>query len=160
LGNGWKWHAPKDPASCLSLSLRSRLETYRKQLRQCHKKFTEESVHQLRVATRRLMTQCILLRCVTAGNDAEKARQKLKQRLKTLGALRDTHVQRLFIEAQLRRFPELAAAQSFLHKRELRLARTTASKVRRFQTRKLEKWTLSMCRQLEAQPPTQFGRAL
>src|SRR5262249_46717213 len=105
LGGGWKWQGPKDPAAFLCFSLRSRLEAYRKQLRQCHKKFTEESVHQLRVATRRLMTQFILLRCVTAGNNAEKARQKLKQRLKTLGALRDTHVQRLFIEAQLKRFP-------------------------------------------------------
>jgi CHAD domain-containing protein len=154
------WRVPPDVGLCVAKSLRDRWQSYRKQLRQCQKEFSEGSVHQLRVTTRRLMTQCTLVSCVTSGNKAEKARQKLKRRLKILGELRDTQVQRMFIEEQMVRFPELTSVRGFLQRREHELVRTVSGKVHRFKTRKLGKWTLALCQELATHPEDPCKRDL
>jgi CHAD domain-containing protein len=90
------------------------------------------------------MAQIVMLACVTPGQAAENARILLKRRLKALGELRDTHVQRLFIEKQMLRFPELIFVRDFLQRRERRLERVAADKVKGFKTRKLEKWVMRL----------------
>jgi len=120
--------------------LQGRWESYRGQLRGCQENFSEEAVHELRVATRRLMAQIVMLDCIALGKAAENARMLLKRRLKALGELRDTHVQRLFIEKQMTRFPELIFVRDFLQRRERRLERAAREKVKGSKTRKLEKW--------------------
>ena len=92
---------------CLAAALDSRWRSYRERLRQCQEKFSEEAVHELRVATRRLLAQFILLSCVAPSTALEKARRILKRRLAALGDLRDAQVQRLFIEEKAASFPEL-----------------------------------------------------
>ena len=142
---------------CLLNSLRSRWESYRAQLRSCQYCFSEETVHELRVATRRLMAQFVMLGCVTPGDTAEKARRLLKRRLKALGELRDTQVLRLFIERHLGRFPELLFVRDDLRRRERRFERVTAAKVKAFKTGKLEKATLTLGEHL-ARAPVRAGR--
>jgi CHAD domain-containing protein len=136
----------------LARSLRGRWELYQAQLRRCQDDFSEESVHQLRVATRRLMAQFVMLGCVTPGKTAEKARRVLKRRLKALGELRDTHVLGLFVERQLERFPELLFVRDILKQRERRLERATAAKVRTFKLGKLERATLTLGEHLAGEP--------
>lgn len=138
------WKPSTTVAPFLSKSLRSRWESYRGQLQACQERFSEEAVHELRVATRRLMAQFIMLGCVTPGKTAESARRILKRGLKALGELRDTHVQRLFVERLMVRFPELIFVRDFLQRQERRQERSAASKVRTFKTRKLEKWISRM----------------
>ena len=116
------WDVPDNAALCLASGLRNQWQFYREQLRRCQKDFSETSVHQLRVATRRLMTHYILVDCVTSGDKAERARRKLKRRLKMLGQLRDTHVQRIFIEQHTPDFPELGLLRDALGQREQDLA--------------------------------------
>jgi len=128
----------------LAKALRSRWESYRAELRRCQDDFSEQTVHKLRVATRRLIAQFDIAGCVTPGTTAEKARWCLKGRLKALGELRDTHVQRLFIERRMERFPELILVRDFLQRRERGLERAAAAKVKGFKTRKLEEWTLGL----------------
>ncbi len=94
----------------LAAALESRWESYREQLRRCQEEFSEEAVHELRVATRRLLAQFILLSCVAPSAALEKARRILKRRLAVLGDLRDTQVQRLFIEQTDRQFSGARAA--------------------------------------------------
>jgi len=134
------WHVRTAVGPFLANSLHNRWESYRGQLRNCQENFSEEAVHELRVATRRLMAQIVMLGCVIPGKIAENARVLLKRRLKALGELRDVHVQRLFVEKQMTRFPELLFVRDFLQRRERRLERAAAEKVRDFKTRKLEKW--------------------
>jgi CHAD domain-containing protein len=94
------------------------------------------------------MAQMVMLTCVTPGQAAENARILLKRRLKALGELRDIHVQRLFIEKQMLRFPELLFVRDFLQRRERRLERIAADKVKGFKTRKLEKWIMRVSEHL------------
>src|SRR5213593_5124427 len=52
-----RWQVPADVGARLAESLNGRWQSYDQQHCQCRKHFSEKSVHQLRVATRRLMTQ-------------------------------------------------------------------------------------------------------
>src|SRR6185295_18889977 len=90
------WRIPPEAAVYLANSLRSRWSSYNKQLQLCQKQFSETSVHQLRVATRRLITHYALLRFMVSGKKAGKAQKKLKRHMKILGELRDVQVQRMF----------------------------------------------------------------
>jgi CHAD domain-containing protein len=132
-------HPPGAFGLALATALNARWQTYHKQLRQCQDDFTEEGVHELRVATRRLLAQLVLLECVAPSVSLEKGRRILKRRLAALGDLRDTQVQRLFLEHQAARFPELALLHAWLRRRERRLAKTAVGKVNRWKNGKLEK---------------------
>jgi CHAD domain-containing protein len=142
--------APVAVGPILAAALENRWESYREQLCRCQEKFSEGAVHELRVATRRLLAQFTLLSCVVPRAGLEKARRILKRRLAALGDLRDTQVQRLFIEQEAARFLELVLLLAWLHRRERRLAKAAAEKVNRFKTRKLERWTSAMIRVLTA----------
>jgi CHAD domain-containing protein len=141
---------PKSPAvgPVLAEALESRWQTYRKQLRHCQDEFSAEGVHELRVATRRLLAQLVLLDCVTAGSPLEKARRVLKRRLTALSDLRDTQVQLLLIDHMIAAFPELAVLRAWIQRHERRLVESAADNVRRCKTRKLEKWLSAMAKEL------------
>ena len=134
----------------MAAALDSRWQSYREQLRRCQEKFSEEAVHELRVATRRLLAQFTLLSYVAPSASLERARRILKRRLATLGDLRDIQVQRLFIEQKTAVFPELVLLRGWLQRRERRVARSAAEKVNRFKTRKLERWIAAMMEGLAA----------
>jgi CHAD domain-containing protein len=141
---------PAAVGSILAAALDSRWQLYREQLRWCQDKFSEVAVLELRVATRRLLAQFILLSCVAPSAALEKARRMLKRRLAALGDLRDAHVQRLFIEEKAAGFPELALLRGWLQRRERRLTKSGADKVNRFKTKRLEKWISAMTAGLTA----------
>jgi CHAD domain-containing protein len=148
---------PQAAGPFLAAALRQRWDTYRAALRVCQKDFSERTVHELRVASRRLIAQLVMVGCVGAGTTGDKAHRVLKRRLKALGQLRDTHVQRLFVEQQVARFPELILVRDFLRRQERRLERAAAAKVRGFKTRKLRKWILALERRLN-RPLAPTGR--
>ena len=131
---------PVTVGHCLAGALQNRWQSYHEQLRNCQENFSEEAVHELRVATRRLIAQLVLLNCVIPSDAIEKARRILKRRLVALGDLRDAQVQRGFIGHQTTRFPELVFMGAWLEHRERHLARSAAQKVGGFKIRKLEKW--------------------
>ncbi len=134
------WRSPGTIGSVLAASLQARWLAYRKQLRTCQRSFSEETVHELRVATRRLIAQLILIECGVPDMTARDARRLLKRRLKALGELRDTHVQRLLIERHVARYPELILVRDWLQRRERWLERTVAAKVKAYKTRRLKNW--------------------
>ena len=131
-------HTSSAAGPLLAEALESRWQTYRKQLRHCQEEFSAEGVHELRVATRRLLAQFVLLDCVTAGSPLEKARRVLKRRLTALSDLRDSHVQLLLIDYMIAAYPELAGLRAWIQRRERRLVESAADNVSRCKTRKLE----------------------
>lgn len=137
---------PNAVGLCLSDSLRSRWESYAEQHRRFQEEFSEETVHELRVASRRLTVQCDLLKSVAPSAAVDKARWILKRRLKALSALRNVQVQRNFVERHLTAFPELVLVRDFLERRERRLAKVAAAKLRGFKLGKLERWIFAMLR--------------
>jgi len=141
---------PPAVAPVLAAALDSRWQSYCDQLRLCQRQFSEEAVHQLRVATRRLLAQFTLLCSVAPHPALEKARRLLKRRLVVLGDLRDAQVQRQFLEQKTVRFPELVLLGGWLHRRERRLSRSAAASVNRFKTRKLERCIAAVLESLAA----------
>jgi CHAD domain-containing protein len=133
----------------LASALAGRWKTYRKRLEQCWEEPSEESVHELRVATRRLISQLLLLGSVIPGHRPQKALRMLKRQLKSLGDLRDTHVQRIFLEQRVARFPELAQLLSSLESRERALIEAASRQINRFKIGKLEKSTRKLLRDLK-----------
>ena len=154
------WSIPPNPGPWLAKSLRSRWVLYHKQLRECQKRLSVNSVHQLRVATRRFMTYYDLVGCFASAQKGSKARMKLKRRLKILGELRDAQVQRLLIEQHAERFPFLILVRDFLQQRERRLLKNVAPKVQRFKSRQVEQWTSDLCQDLDAWPDDAKNREL
>lgn len=145
------WSLPPQAAPVLVLALISRWQAYRQELRECQRHFSEPAVHELRVATRRFMAQLIMLSSVTQGAEAERARRLLKRRLKALGALRDAHVMRLQAQRETARYPELLLVRDFLERRERRLEKSVATKVKKFKTGKLEQWVSCLAQRLVRQ---------
>ena len=125
---------------CLANGLLARWKSYREELRRCQEGCSEDAVHELRVATRRLIAHLVLLSCAVHTPALDKARRVLKRRLVALGDLRDIHVQRKFVSEQVARFPELGLLCKSLERQERRLVKVAAAKVGAWKTRKLEKW--------------------
>jgi CHAD domain-containing protein len=139
---------PAAVGPCLAETLEERWTSYRKELRRCQEKFSEEAVHELRVATRRLLAQFVLLGCVAPSTGLEKARPMLKRRIAFLGDLRDTQVQLSFIDRHAGSFPELEPLRAWLQSRERRLVKSASKKIDRFRTKKLGKWIAAMTEDL------------
>ena len=139
---------PEAIGHCLAEALLERWNSYRKELRRCQEEFSEEAVHELRVATRRLLAQFVLLSCVAPSTGLDKARSSLKCRIAALGDLRDTQVQLSFLDHHAGSFPELEPLRAWLLRRERRLAKAAAKKVNRFRNKKLGKWIAAMTEDL------------
>lgn len=109
-----------------------RWRTYRSELKRCQDEVTEEAVHDLRVATRRLLALIDLLRAVAPHPRLRKLRRTLKDQLNDLNGLRDTQVMLIAVSESLDDFPEIEFFQKFLHKREKRLLRSTGKAIKSF----------------------------
>lgn len=123
----------ESPQGYLTRSLGRRWLTYRKQTRACRRQPSETAVHELRVATRRLISEFRLLgELLRKSEDVKPACKVLKAQLKPLGKLRDVHVKRLWMDRRKARFPELMLLVKDLQKAETELTNAAAKAVKRF----------------------------
>jgi CHAD domain-containing protein len=111
------------PKLHLATVLGAHWKAYRAQRKECQRQFSEENVHDLRVATRRLLAVLDVIRAVEAQARVQKMRRVLKNQLDSLDDLRDVQVMEAAIGASLPGSPQLAAFHSHLQKRERRLLR-------------------------------------
>jgi CHAD domain-containing protein len=113
----------------LERSLDERWRDYRKAFDRCHRKFSEDSVHQLRVETRRLLALLDLLDALVGVKELNALRRVLKALFDSSASLRDTQVQWLFVEKHRRRFPAVAPLSDVLARRERRLVKKLKKKL-------------------------------
>jgi CHAD domain-containing protein len=135
-------------------SLQDRWQSLRAELKRCRKKYSEEAVHDLRVATRRLISTLDLVDRIHPEINLRKARRALKRHLDMFGPLRDVQVQLLTIDKMLSSFPELQEFDDFLAKRERKLMQHLGMELKRVKTGKIRKSIAIAARQLEALPDT------
>jgi CHAD domain-containing protein len=109
-----------------------RWQTYRSELKRCQTEPTEEAVHDLRVATRRLLALIDLLRDIVPNPRLKKLQLTLKKQFDGLSDLRDTQVMLVETSESLDELPELEPFQKYLNKSERRLLRLTAKAVKSF----------------------------
>jgi len=135
-------------------SLHDRWQSFRAELKRCRKKYSEDAVHDLRVATRRLISTLDLVDGIHPEANLRKARRALKRQLDMFGPLRDVQVQLLTIDKMLSSFPELQEFYNFLAKRERKLMQHLSMELKRVKTGKIRKSIAVAVRQLEALPDT------
>jgi CHAD domain-containing protein len=107
----------------LSVSLAERWKKYRAEIRTCRDEFSEEAVHDLRVATRRLLAAMDVLRSLDPHSRVQKVRRALKDQLDSLDDLRDTQVMLVEVSESMADFPELKPFEEHLLRREKKLLR-------------------------------------
>ncbi len=121
----------------LAESLALRWKRYRKRLKRCQQRFSEDAVHDSRVETRRLLATIELLRAFIPEDEVKKVRRALKDHLDTFDELRDTQVQLVYVDSLLQRFSAAPAFRDWLRRREKRFTRETRKNIRRIKTRQL-----------------------
>ena len=137
-----------DLCALLVQSLDGRWHTYRATLKRCQKKNSEAGVHDLRVATRRLISTLDILRTLTPDGRLRQARRRLKKHFELFGPLRDVQVQLLAVEEMLPSFPELQGFYDQLVKRERKLVKRLGAQVKGVKTGKVTKAMRATAKQL------------
>ena len=112
-------------------------QDYREQHRRCQRRCRHDSVHDLRVATRRLLAHLDLLRVLINHEALDKSRRILTARLGFFAELRDTQVQLDHVTRQIRAFPELQPLRDALEKSERRAIEAAADALAQDRNHKL-----------------------
>lgn len=121
----------------LNDSFKSQWRKYRKEFKRCQKGFSDESVHDVRIAIRRLLASLGLLRSLLPPEHIEPAHRALKKRLKTFARLRDTHAQLLYVGKLGKAFPAARGYHSALARRERRLIKRVRRRLPRAKDERL-----------------------
>ena len=127
-------------AVLLITALNERWENYRMQIKTCRREYSEEAVHDLRVATRRLLAILDMARALDPHPRLQKVRRVLKDQIDDLDDLRDVQVMLVEVSETLETLLNLKSFETYLQEREkhlLRLARilVKAQKLSEFKKR-------------------------
>lgn len=120
-------------------ALDERWNKYREQLRICKHEFSEEAVHDLRVATRRLLAVMDILRALDPHPRVQKARRALKNQLDSLDDLRDTQVMLVDVSESMADLPDLKSFEEYLLAREKKLLRKARREIQDIQLSELKR---------------------
>ena len=148
----------KTEENALIIALDERWDKYRAQVRICKHDSSEETVHALRVATRRLLAVLDIIRTLDHHPRIQKIRRVLKSGLDSLDDLRDVQVMLSGIPETVTDFPELKAFKAHLLVREKKLLRRAQKKIKGLQIATLKKQIGKIRISLEAKAQEQgFG---
>lgn len=117
--NGRRRRLP-DIAALVIASLEQRWRKYVKELRRCRNHRSEESVHDLRVATRRLISTLMIVEILLPESRVQKLQRRLKKLFDAMSPLRDTQVQLLALQKKVAQLRELETLITVLKLREHR----------------------------------------
>ena len=120
-------------------SLNTRWDKYQADLKTCRREFSEEAVHDFRVATRRLLSLLDLLRAVMPDPRIQKMRRVLKDQLDNLDDLRDVQVLLADISETIHEIPALQPFQGYLQHKEKKLLRAAHKEIKSLKIESLSK---------------------
>ena len=120
-------------------SLNTRWDKYKAELKTCRREFSEEAVHDFRVATRRLLSSLDLLRTVMPDPGIQKTRRILKDQLDNLDDLRDVQVLLADISETIHEIPALKPFQGYLQHKEKKLLRVAHKEIKSLKIESLSK---------------------
>lgn len=108
------------PGQLLLDAFEKRWKKYRLELKRCRTEFSNEAVHDLRVALRRLLSLVELLNSISPRPRLRKLNRAFKSQLDDLDDLRDTQVMLAEISETVHDFPQLQQVQHHLEIAEKR----------------------------------------
>jgi CHAD domain-containing protein len=120
-------------------SLNTRWDNYKAGLKTCRREYSEEAVHDFRVAARRLLSSLDLLRTVMRDPGIKKIRRILKDQLDKLDDLRNTQVLLADISKTIQETPVLQSYQEYLQLREKKLLRAARKAIKSLKVASLSK---------------------
>ncbi len=103
----------------------------RKEWDRTRRKYSEDAVHDLRIASRRLLAVLETLLDVGKDSEIQDCRRRVKKLLDGLSPLRDLHVQRSNVSTLAHRFPQLESFEKSLADKEDRTARKVKKLLKR-----------------------------
>ena len=121
---------PSRAATLLLKMLDLRCQKYQECFKLCRKDFSKEAVHNLRVATRRLLTMLEIIEMLFLGMKGRKLRRELKRQLDRLDELMDTQVQIAFVEEEMPEVEDISAFIKYLYRRETSLLKQVDHTIR------------------------------
>jgi len=107
-----------------------RIENFRSEKKRCRVDFSEEAVHDYRVASRRLLSIVDLLRNLSADKELKKLHNILKNQLESLNNLRDTQMVLTELLEINDKYPELTLFRKNLEKMEKRFLNCAEKDIR------------------------------
>jgi CHAD domain-containing protein len=131
-------------------SLNTRWDTYQAELKTCRREFSEEAVHDFRVAARRLLSSLDLLRSVMQDPRIQKMRRILKDQLDNLDDLRDVQVLLADISEIIHETPALHPFQEYLQHKEKKLLRVARKEIKSLKIASLSKRIQKLNQTIEA----------
>lgn len=123
----------------LAEALEKAWDKYRTEIRNCREEFSNEAVHDLRVATRRMLAIVKLLNSMEPRPRFDKIIREFKDQLDELDDLRDTQVILAEISEVRNELPQLHPFQEQLQVDEGKMLRILRKKIKKFETSDLEK---------------------
>jgi CHAD domain-containing protein len=123
---------PVSPCAMLIEALEDRHRNFAVQLARVRRRPSEPGVHDLRVATRRLVAVIDLISGVAQDPLLQKRRKALRSFLKGFNALRDAHIQRMALRKLRAAFPSAGMCLRGMQVQERELLRATGRSVRTF----------------------------
>lgn len=141
-------------------SLNTRWDKYQAELNTCRLEFSEEAVHDFRVATRRLLSSLDLLRAVMPDPRNQKTRRILKDQLDNLDDLRDVQVLLADISEGVYATTLLQPFHGYLQHREKKLLHVGHKEVRSLKIENLSKRINILSQTIEAFEQTDLDVSL
>ena len=111
---------------------------HRRSFKRCRVRFSEESVHDLRVDTRRLLALLELFGTLLGDEDIAAARCRLKRILRRFAPLRDVQVQLLYFEKRCRQSSCARALRQSLRDQEKQITKKLRKRMRSARIAKLK----------------------
>ena len=129
-----------DPKQLLLDALEMRWENYRTELKNCRSEFTEEAVHDLRVATRRILALIQLLNSISPRPRLKKIARAFKDQLDEFDDLRDTQVILGELSGILQELPQLEEFETYLRSHEEQMLQDLRKKLKQRDTSEITGW--------------------
>jgi CHAD domain-containing protein len=114
----------------LSAALKERWAAYRKVRKRCRQAAKEDAVHELRIEIRRTLATLVLLAPLLPRGITRQISDALRQELKALSRLRDTHVHLNAMAIHLAAFPGVRVLLEAMREREGRWTRKIRRRLR------------------------------
>ena len=141
-------------------SLNTRWDKYQAELKTCRREFSEEAVHDFRVAARRLLSSLDLLRAVMPDPRIQKIRRILKDQLDNLDDLRDVQVLLADISETIHEIPALQPFQEYLQHKEKKLLRAARKEIKSLKIESLSKRIKKLNQTIETFKQTDLDASL
>jgi CHAD domain-containing protein len=140
MGTSDQEQSKTEPKQILLQALETRWENYRAELKNCRNEFTEEAVHDLRVATRRILALIQLLNSISPRPRLKKMSRAFKDQLDEFDDLRDTQVILGELFGILQELPQLEEFELYLRFHEEQMLQELHWKLKQRDTSEIAGW--------------------